>query len=116
MRGAQLVDGRLPGVGLGLNRASGPVTVNYDDRPMRFDQDLARVSAPDKVIPKLPITVVAQSTVTLPVGGKPLPLPGPPDLKKLSQALIALAMAQAEAEAQSEHENQQEKRTERRSA
>jgi len=28
----------------------------------------------------------------------------PPDLKKLSQALIALAMAQAEAEAQAEHE------------
>ncbi len=27
-----------------------------------------------------------------------------PDLKKLSQALIALAMAQAEAEAQAEHE------------
>jgi hypothetical protein len=42
----------------------------------------------------------------------------PPDLKKLSQALIALAMAQAEAEAeaQSEHENQQKKHTERRSA
>lgn len=40
----------------------------------------------------------------------------PPDLKKLSQALIALAMAQAEAEAQSEHENQQKKNTERRSA
>jgi hypothetical protein len=28
----------------------------------------------------------------------------PPDLKKLSQALIALAIAQAEAEAQAEHE------------
>ncbi len=28
----------------------------------------------------------------------------PPDLKKLSQALIALAMAEAEAEAQAEHE------------
>lgn len=40
----------------------------------------------------------------------------PPDLKKLSQALIALAMAQAEAEAQSEHEHQQKKPNERRSA
>jgi hypothetical protein len=39
----------------------------------------------------------------------------PPDLKKLSQALIALAMAHAEAEAQSEHESQQ-KKNERRSA
>jgi len=39
----------------------------------------------------------------------------PPDLKKLSQALIALAMAQAEAQAQSEHESQQ-KKNERRSA
>lgn len=38
----------------------------------------------------------------------------PPDLKKLSQALIALAMAQAEAQAQSEHENQ--KKNGRRSA
>ncbi len=28
----------------------------------------------------------------------------PPDLKKLSEALIALAMAQAEAEAQADHE------------
>jgi hypothetical protein len=28
----------------------------------------------------------------------------PPDLKKFSQALIALTMAQAEAEAQAEHE------------
>jgi hypothetical protein len=32
----------------------------------------------------------------------------PPDLKKLSQALIALAMAQAEAEAQAEHEKARE--------
>jgi hypothetical protein len=31
----------------------------------------------------------------------------PPDLKKLSQALISLAIAQAEAEAQAEHEAQQ---------
>lgn len=43
----------------------------------------------------------------------------PPDLKKLSQALIALAIAQAEAEAQAEHgrpaENHNNKH-ERRSA
>ena len=30
----------------------------------------------------------------------------PPDLKKLSQALIALAIAQAEAEAEAEHRQQ----------
>lgn len=34
----------------------------------------------------------------------------PPDLKKLSQALIALAMAQAEAEAQAEHEKSTEQK------
>ena len=39
----------------------------------------------------------------------------PPDLKKLSQALIALAMAQAEVEAQADHEKQT-KQNERRSA
>ena len=33
----------------------------------------------------------------------------PPDLRKLSQALIALAVAQAEAEAQAEHETKQDK-------
>ncbi len=31
----------------------------------------------------------------------------PPDLKKLSQALIALAIAQAEAEAEAEHRQQE---------
>jgi len=36
----------------------------------------------------------------------------PPDLRKLSQALIALAQAQAEAEAQAKHEEEQ-KRTRR---
>jgi hypothetical protein len=42
-----------------------------------------------------------------------------PDLKKLSQALIALAMAHAEAQAQAEHERaktQNNGSTERRSA
>jgi hypothetical protein len=39
----------------------------------------------------------------------------PPDLKKLSQALIALAMAQAEADAQADHE-QQDSKPKRRSA
>lgn len=38
----------------------------------------------------------------------------PPDLKKLSQALIALAVAQAEAEARAEHETDQKDK--RRSA
>jgi tetratricopeptide (TPR) repeat protein len=78
-------DGRLPGVGLGKGRHSGPVTVDYDDRPMSFDQDLSRVSGPDKVVPKLPITVMSQATVTLPVGGKPLPPAAPPDPKKLRE-------------------------------
>jgi hypothetical protein len=39
----------------------------------------------------------------------------PPDLRKLSSALIALAMAQAEAEAQAEHDTKQ-KDDKRRSA
>jgi hypothetical protein len=39
----------------------------------------------------------------------------PPDLKKLSQALIALAIAQAEAEAQADHE-QSKGSSKRRSA
>ena len=39
----------------------------------------------------------------------------PPDLKKLSQALIALALAQAETDAQAEHENERQDRP-RRSA
>ena len=34
----------------------------------------------------------------------------PPDLKKLSRALIALALAQAEADAQAEHQQQKEDR------
>jgi len=78
-------DGVLPGVGLGLNKTTGLVTADHDDRPMKYDQDLSRVSAPDKVIPKLPITVVAQATVTLPVGGKPLPPAEAPDPKKLRE-------------------------------
>ncbi len=40
----------------------------------------------------------------------------PPDLKKLSQALIALAMAQAEAEAQRQHQQRGDDGSQRRSA
>jgi tetratricopeptide (TPR) repeat protein len=77
--------GVLPDVGVDKDRTAGPVTVHYDDRPMKFDQDLERVSAPDKVIPKLPITALAQAQVTLPVGGKPIPPATPPDPKILRE-------------------------------
>lgn len=78
-------DGSLPGVGLATKSNSGPVAYDYDDRPMRFDQDLSRVSAPDKVVPKLPITVLSVATVTVPVGGKPMPPAAVPDPKKLRE-------------------------------
>jgi hypothetical protein len=38
----------------------------------------------------------------------------PPDLKKLSQALIALAIAQSEAEAQAEHKQKKDDESEKR--
>src|SRR5207247_11269575 len=40
---------------------------------------------PDKVIPKLPITVMAQATVTLAVGGKQPPHSWRQDVKKLRE-------------------------------
>ncbi len=78
-------NGTLPGVAVGKGKTSGPVTFDYDNRPVTFDQDMARVSGPDKVIPKLPITTMAQATVTLPVGGAPAPPAEAPDPKKLRE-------------------------------
>lgn len=54
-------------VGLGLGKTDGPVSRGWDDRPARFDADLNSVSGPTKTVPVLPITVLAQSVVTLPV-------------------------------------------------
>jgi len=54
-------------VGLGLGKKSGPVGHGWDDRPALYDADLSTVSGPTKAVPILPITVLAQNQVTLPV-------------------------------------------------
>jgi len=51
----------------GDSKTSGPVTVHWDDRPMKFDGDLKVVAAKEQKIPKLPITVLCENTVTLDV-------------------------------------------------
>lgn len=58
-------------------KTTGPVSHGWDDRKFRFDADLSKVSGDIKAIPDLPITVLAQDTVTLPVvdGKAPGPLP-----------------------------------------
>ncbi|MGC8668478.1 MAG: tetratricopeptide repeat protein [Chthonomonadales bacterium] len=62
--------GFIEGVAVGLHATKGPVTASWDDRPMRFDGDLAVVAAKDQKIPDLPITVLAQDEVTLNVVDK----------------------------------------------
>lgn len=52
--------------GAGKKR-TGPVSHGWDERPMRFDADLTTVSGPLKDIPVLPITVLAQNEIVLPV-------------------------------------------------
>jgi len=54
-------------VGLGEGKTDGLVGRGFDDRPALFDADLNAVSGPTKAVPVLPITVLAQSAVTLPV-------------------------------------------------
>ncbi len=51
----------------GKTKTSGNVAHAFDDRQMKFDNDLSTVSGGTKAIPVLPITVVAMSSVTLPV-------------------------------------------------
>ncbi|HZT42924.1 MAG TPA: tetratricopeptide repeat protein [Chthonomonadaceae bacterium] len=57
---------RVP-VGIGLGKKSGLVTRSWDDRPMRFNADPNINSGEVKNIPNLPIIVLAQNSVTLPV-------------------------------------------------
>lgn len=54
-------------VGLGLDKKSGLVGRGWDDRPILFDSDLSTVSGPTKAVPVLPITVLAQNQIVLPV-------------------------------------------------
>ncbi len=51
----------------GRPKPAGPVTVNYDDRPMKFDSSLAVVAGKDRAIPNIPITTICQNTATLDV-------------------------------------------------
>ena len=77
--------GRPVPVGLGLGKTSGPVTHAWDDRPVTFDNDLSIVSGPTKAVPVLPITVMAQDSITLPVVDAKAPLVAPAipmDVKK----------------------------------
>ncbi len=64
-------------VGLGYGKKSGPVGHGWDDRPILYDGNLANVSGPTKAVPNLPITILAQDQVTLPVveGNAPLESP-----------------------------------------
>ncbi len=55
------------GVGIGVGKTSGPVAHGWDDRPMQFTSDTSNVSGEVKEIPNLPITVICQDTITLPV-------------------------------------------------
>ncbi len=68
-------------VGLGIDKKSGPVSRGWDDRTALYDGDLSTVSGPTKAVPVLPITVLAQNVVTLPVvdaNGAPDSPAGPP--------------------------------------
>ncbi len=47
------------------------VTKNYDDGRWLFSGDLSTVSAAEKKIPNVPIVVIAQDSVTLPVASSP---------------------------------------------
>src|SRR5207248_1283929 len=63
-----LIQGVAVGYDKGKSKTSGPVTHDYDDRPMKFDADLKVVAAKDTSrIPALPITTLCENTVTLDV-------------------------------------------------
>ena len=72
-------------VALGYGKTSGPVAHGWDDRPMHFDADTSTVSGDVKAVPNLPIIVLAQNTVTLPVvnaNARPEAPATPGDMKK----------------------------------
>jgi tetratricopeptide (TPR) repeat protein len=54
-------------VGLGVGKKTGPVAHGWDDRPMHFDGDTTLASGEVKEVPNLPVVVLAQDTITLPV-------------------------------------------------
>jgi len=57
--------------------APNSVSVDYDDRPTIFTASLSGVSAKEEKIPDLPIVVVAENEVTLPVVAHNAPAAGP---------------------------------------
>ncbi len=61
----------------GKPKTTGPLSHGWDDRKLRFDADLSIVSGDLKEVPVLPITVLAQDTVTLPVIDGAATSPGP---------------------------------------
>ncbi|HEV2472810.1 MAG TPA: tetratricopeptide repeat protein, partial [Chthonomonadales bacterium] len=54
---------------IGLGKYTGPVTRAWDDRPLYLNGQPSQASGLLKSVPVLPITVLAQNTVTLPVFG-----------------------------------------------
>jgi Tfp pilus assembly protein PilF/NADH:ubiquinone oxidoreductase subunit 6 (subunit J) len=60
-------DGRLHLIGAGHTNEDGLLTPHWDDRQWVFDADTERVSALVKAVPKLPIIVIAEDSVTLSV-------------------------------------------------
>ena len=54
-------------IGLGVGKTSGPVGPGWDERLVKFDADTSTNSGEIKEVPNLPITVVCQDSLTLPV-------------------------------------------------
>jgi Flp pilus assembly protein TadD len=59
------------------SKAGRQVTPDYDDRPFVFTAPLKGVSAKEEKIPNLPIVVIAEDEVTLPVVAHDTPAAGP---------------------------------------
>ncbi len=60
--------GFIEGVGIGKGKTTGPVTLDYDNRPMKFDGSLAVTAQKDQSkIPVLPITTLCDDVATLDV-------------------------------------------------
>lgn len=70
-------DGSKLPIGLGLNKTDGLVGHGWDNRPITFDADLAIASGNIKDVPVLPITVLAENSVTIPVVDANAPLESP---------------------------------------
>ncbi|MCS6775742.1 MAG: tetratricopeptide repeat protein [Chloroherpetonaceae bacterium] len=70
-------DGSQLPIGLGLGKKDGPVGHGWDTRPIYFDADMSIVSGNIKDVPVIPVVVLAENTVTLPVVGENEPLESP---------------------------------------